>query len=91
MIETLVADTLTFAGGEYRQWSLPHGRFRISVFHADGRTGLTGATWRPINANCARDRGHRETIHCVVADSAQVALLATRAMVAVVRIVRMPD
>ncbi len=91
VIQTLVVDTLALAAGEYRQWPLGTGRFRIGVFRADGRQELTGAALRPVNANCARDRGHRETIHCVVADSALLAVVATRPTRAIVRIVRMPD
>ena len=84
-------DTVALAAGEYRQWPLTAGRYRISGHAPDGREAATGVQLRAVNANCARDRQSRETIHCVVADSARVVALAPSQLRAVIRIVRMPE
>lgn len=84
-------DTVALAAGEYRSWPLPAGRFRISAHSPDGRETGTGVTLLPNGANCARDRQQKETIHCVVADSAEVVALAPSRLNMILRIVRMPE
>lgn len=88
VVATVLTESVSLAAGEYRRWPLTAGRFRISAHAPDGRS-VAGVTYRVADANCARDSQHRETIHCVVADSAQVVLLSSRPVSLVLRVVRM--
>jgi len=93
IVEQLSADTLHLASGEIRSWELGPGRYRLSVQRADGIETPAGTELSAVDANCARDRFSRETLHCVVyaGDLGKVFVRASRALQAVVQVVRMPD
>jgi hypothetical protein len=92
VIQPLSTDTVHLASGEYRNWELEPGRYRLSVVRADGSETPAGTEMGAVGANCARDRYSRETLHCVVYDGERghVIVRAPRASQVVVHVARMP-
>lgn len=84
-------DTVQLAASEYFSWRLRSGRFRVSAELPGTTTAATDVRLRAVNANCAHDNLSEQTIYCVVSDSARVVAFASRNLLAVVRIVRLPN
>ena len=87
VVAAVVRDTLTLAAGEYRSWALGPGRY-IARLEGAARAASTAISWRSANANCALDPRSRTTLHCVLADSGAVVVVAQATAAATVRIDR---
>lgn len=59
VIDTVASESVAFAGGEFRSWQLPHGRYEIMVNIAD-RSGAEPLALAILNANCADARIDRQ-------------------------------
>lgn len=80
-------DTIRWAAGEYRQWTLGPGRYRARLETAAGE-GAAAIAWGSANANCAVDPWSPATLHCVIADRGTLVAVARAPARATVRIDR---
>jgi len=66
VFESIAAETLRLAPGEFRSWPLAAGRYEITVTPEQRSAWRTALAMETSGAKCVRDSQRDDVIHCVV-------------------------
>ena len=66
VFESIAAETLRLAPGEFRSWPLSAGRYEITVTPDQGTAWRTALAMETSGAKCVRDSQRDDVIHCLV-------------------------